>query len=54
MRKPLVPRARLATKADLTALRAEIRADLYRALWIQTGAIVGTIIVAAGVIAAIA
>ena len=24
-----------ATKADLTALRAELRADLYRALWIQ-------------------
>ena len=47
-------RAGLATKADLATLRAEIRADLYRALWIQTGAIVGTIIAAAGVIAAIA
>ena len=47
-------RAGLATKADLATLRAEIRADLYRALWIRTGAIVGTIIAAAGVIAAIA
>ena len=50
----IAPRARLAAKADLAALRAEIRADLRRALWIQTGAIVGTIIAAAGVIAAIA
>lgn len=47
-------RAGLATKADLATLRAEIRADLCRALWIRTGAIVGTIIAAAGVIAAIA
>ena len=43
-------RAGLATKADLEAglatLRAELRADLYRALWIQTGIIVGTIIAA--------
>ena len=30
----------LATKADLAGLRAELRADLYRALWIQGGAIV--------------
>ena len=54
MRKQLVPRAGQATKADLTALRAEIRADLHRALCIQTGAIVRTIIAAAGGIAAIA
>ena len=33
-------RAGLATKADLAALRA----DLYRALWIQTGAIVGAVV----------
>ena len=32
-----------ATKIDL----ANLRAHLYRALWIRTGAIVGTIIVAA-------
>ena len=30
----------LATKADLGAFRAELRVDLYRALWIQGGAIV--------------
>ena len=33
-------RAGLATKADLVALRA----DLYRALWIQTGVIVGVVV----------
>ena len=42
----------LATKADLAVLRAEIRADLYRALWIQGGAFVaifgGFIAIAAG------
>ena len=36
--------ARAATKADLdtavTALRSELRADLYRALWFQGGAII--------------
>ena len=37
-------RAGLATKADLAALRADMRADLYRALWIQTGAIVGAVV----------
>ena len=41
-------RAGLATKADLdtglAALRADMRADLYRALWIQTGAIVGVVV----------
>ena len=34
----------MATKADL----ADLRADLCRALWIQTGAIAGAIIAAAG------
>ncbi|MCY4453237.1 MAG: hypothetical protein OXC01_14900 [Immundisolibacterales bacterium] len=33
----------LATKADLKADLAELRADLYRALWIQGGAIVAII-----------
>ena len=33
----------LATKADLKANLAEFRADLYRALWIQGGAIVAII-----------
>ena len=48
-------RAELATKADLDtglagvraevrALRSDVRADLYRALWIQTGAIVGVVV----------
>ena len=32
----------VATKADLAALRAELRADIYRALWIQgAGLLVG-------------
>ena len=35
-------RGELATKADL----ANLRADLYRALWIQTGAIAGAIVAA--------
>ena len=39
-----------ATKTDL----ANLRADLYRALWIQTGAIVGTVIASAGVVIAVA
>ena len=30
----------LATKTDLDALRAELRADLYRALWIQGAGII--------------
>ena len=30
----------LATKADLHTLRAELRADLYRALWIQGAGII--------------
>ena len=47
--------ARLATKADLVALRMEMRADLYRALWIQGAGIVATIAglaVIAGLVAA--
>ena len=43
-----------ATKTDLANLRANLRADLYRALWIQTGAIVGTVIASAGVVIAVA
>ena len=34
----------LATKADL----AELRADLYRALWIQGGVLIGTQLAIAG------
>ena len=52
-------RAGLATKADLDTLESRIdvkiaalRADLYRALWIQTGALAGTIVAAAGVVIA--
>jgi len=37
-------RGTLATKADLDTLRADMRSDLYRALWIQTGAIVGPVV----------
>ena len=37
-----------ATKADLdiglAAVRAEIRGDLYRALWVQTGVIAGVVV----------
>lgn len=33
----------LATKADLTAAVAELRAELYRALWIQGAGIVGVL-----------
>ena len=39
-------RAELATKADL----AELRADLYRALWIQAAALIGTQLAIAGFI----
>ena len=52
-------RAGLATKADLDTLESRIdvkiaalRADLYRALWIQTGALAGTIVATAGVVIA--
>lgn len=33
-------RAELATKADLARLRSDMRADLYRALWIQGAGLV--------------
>ena len=33
-----------ALRADNAALRADMRSDLYRALWIQTGAIVGLVV----------
>ena len=39
-------RAELATKTDL----AELRADLYRALWIQAAALIGTQLAIAGFI----
>ena len=47
----------LATAADIARLEEKIdncasKADLYRALWIQTGAIAGTIIAAAALIVA--
>ena len=38
----------LATKADLAELRAATRADLYRALWIQAAALIGTQLAIAG------
>ena len=41
----------LATKADLDMLAT--RADLYRALWIQTGTIAGTIVATVGVVVAV-
>ena len=34
----------VAVRSDLATLRADMRSDLYRALWIQTGAIVGVVI----------
>ena len=37
-------RAGLATKADLDTGLAALRADIYRASWIQTGAIVGAVV----------
>lgn len=40
----------LATRQDLDVLRAEIRGDMYRALWIQAGFVVT---VNAGVVTAI-
>ena len=40
--------ADLATKADLVELRAATRADLYRALWIQAAALIGTQLAIAG------
>lgn len=50
----LATRADLAlVRSDLTALRAEIRGDLYRALWIQGGIIVTTISAVVGATAAV-
>ena len=37
-------RGELATKADLETGLANLRASFYRALWIQTGSIVGTVV----------
>ena len=37
-------RDELATKADLETGLANLRAGLYRALWIQTGAIVAAVV----------
>ena len=33
--------AHVATKADLDALRAKLKADVYRALWMQAAGIIG-------------
>ena len=41
-------REALATKVDLAELRAATRADLYRALWIQAAALIGTQLAIAG------
>lgn len=45
-------RAGPAAKADLDNLESRMQATLYRALWMQTGAIVGTIVAMAGVVVA--
>lgn len=45
-------RAGSAAKADLDNLESRMQATLYRALWMQTGAIVGTIVAMAGVVVA--
>ena len=45
---------RTTAKADLAALRAALRADFYRTLWIQGGAIVATIAALAGIAFALA
>lgn len=47
-------RAGLATKADLEAGLAKIRADLYRALWIQSSVIVVALAAAAAIVVALA
>ena len=39
-------------RADLDNLESRMQATLYRALWMQTGAIVGTIVATAGVVVA--
>ena len=41
-------RGDLATKTDLAEHRAATRADLYRALWIQAAALIGTQLAIAG------
>ena len=41
-----------AVRADLDNLESRMQATLYRALWMQTGAIVGTIVATAGVVVA--
>ncbi len=43
----------VALRSDLDVLRAEIRGDMYRALWIQGGVIITTITALAGLGAAI-
>lgn len=45
---------RATTKADLAALRADPRADFYRALWIQGGAIAAASAAPAGIAFALA
>lgn len=45
-------RAGPAAKADLDNLESRMQATLYRALWMQTGAIVGAIVAMAGVVVA--
>ncbi|HEX6014298.1 MAG TPA: hypothetical protein VFY87_21395 [Geminicoccaceae bacterium] len=37
-------RSELATKSDLTAALAELKAELYRAMLIQTGVTIGAIV----------
>lgn len=44
--------ATMATKDDLAVLRMEVRADLYRALWMQGGILGGLILALAGVMVA--
>ena len=51
-RRRWLPQPGPATKTGLALLRIEIRADLYRALWIRIGGIAGTIVASAGVAAA--
>ena len=41
-----------AVRADLDNLESRMQATLYRALWMQTGALVGTIVATAGVVVA--
>ena len=43
----------LATKADLAATAADLRADLYRALWIQGAGLVAIQIAIAGFVVAL-